>query len=64
MIKFGSRTELSIPMWLDPKIQVKIGQPVRGAADIVALLGRPLQTETRAAGDEEFEPIVGRESPA
>jgi phosphatidylserine decarboxylase len=64
MIKFGSRTELSIPMWLDPKIQVKIGQPVRGAADIIALLGRPLQTEARAAGDEEFEPIVGRESPA
>jgi phosphatidylserine decarboxylase len=64
MIKFGSRTELSIPKWLEPKIQVKIGQPVRGAADIIAVLERGVQTQKPAAGTNEFEPIVGRESPA
>ncbi len=64
MIKFGSRTELSIPKWMGPKIQVKIGQPVRGAADIIALLEQGVHTETPAAGTDEFEPIVGRESPA
>lgn len=39
MIKFGSRTELYIPKWLEPKIEVVVGQKVRGAADIIARLG-------------------------
>jgi phosphatidylserine decarboxylase len=38
MIKFGSRTELYIPKWLDPDIRVAVGQNVRGAADVIAVL--------------------------
>jgi phosphatidylserine decarboxylase len=38
MIKFGSRTELYLPKRLNPQIQVAIGQKVRGAADIVAIM--------------------------
>jgi phosphatidylserine decarboxylase len=36
MIKFGSRTELTIAKWLNPRIDVKVGQTVRGAADVIA----------------------------
>lgn len=43
MIKFGSRTELYIPMRLGPKVQVEVGRKVRGAADIIALLDHPLE---------------------
>jgi phosphatidylserine decarboxylase len=42
MIKFGSRTELSIPERLEPQIQVKVGQVVRGGADVIARLGKPI----------------------
>lgn len=63
MIKFGSRTELTIAKWLDPKIQVQIGQNVRGASDIIAVLGNPIHTESSAVG-EEFEPLAPRETPA
>jgi phosphatidylserine decarboxylase len=38
MIKFGSRTELYLPKWLGPRVSVKVGQNVRGAADVVATL--------------------------
>jgi phosphatidylserine decarboxylase len=38
MIKFGSRTELYLPKRLNPQIQVIIGQKLRGAADIVAIM--------------------------
>jgi phosphatidylserine decarboxylase len=41
MIKFGSRTELYIPKRLGPVVQVKIGQPVRGAQDVLATLSAP-----------------------
>ncbi len=41
MIKFGSRTELYIPQWLGPVVKVSIGQKVRGAMDIIAVLGMP-----------------------
>jgi phosphatidylserine decarboxylase len=41
MIKFGSRTELVIPLWLKPEIRVKEGQKVRGAADIIAVVQMP-----------------------
>jgi phosphatidylserine decarboxylase len=64
MIKFGSRTELTIPKWLEPTIKVKIGDNVRGAADVIAVLGRPIHTLVRQVDDEEFEPLVGRETPA
>lgn len=36
MIKFGSRTELYIPMTLSPQVLVKVGQKIRGAADVIA----------------------------
>lgn len=36
MIKFGSRTELTIPQWLEPQIKIKVGQKVRGAIDLIA----------------------------
>lgn len=64
MIKFGSRTELSIPKWLEPKIQVKVGDTVRGAMDVIAILGKPIHTTHRKEVGDEFEPLVGRETPA
>ena len=36
MIKFGSRTELTMPAWLDPQVKVRVGQKVRGAIDVIA----------------------------
>ena len=36
MIKFGSRTELTIPTWLEPQIKIAVGQKVRGAIDVIA----------------------------
>lgn len=64
MIKFGSRTELTIPKWLEPQIRVAVGQKVRGAADIVATLGQPIHTDSKADLGEEFEPIAPRRTPA
>jgi phosphatidylserine decarboxylase len=64
MIKFGSRTELSIPTWLEPQVRVKPGDTVRGAMDVIATLGKPIHTSDRRAVGEEFEPLVGRETPA
>jgi phosphatidylserine decarboxylase len=64
MIKFGSRTELYIPTWLEPKVQVVVGQNVRGAADVIAALGQSIHGKARRPNDEEFEPLVGRETPA
>ena len=64
MIKFGSRTELSIPKWLDPQIKVKEGDVVRGAMDVIAVLGKPIHTSDRKAVGDEFEPLIGRETPA
>jgi phosphatidylserine decarboxylase len=64
MIKFGSRTELYIPLRLEPKIVVEIGQPVRGAADVIARLGVPIHTTQSTLDRHEMEPLVGRETPA
>ncbi len=41
MIKFGSRTELYIPISFAPEVQVKIGQTVAGARDVIAILKSP-----------------------
>jgi phosphatidylserine decarboxylase len=38
MIKFGSRTELTIPKRLNPEIVVEPGQKVRGGADVIAVV--------------------------
>lgn len=52
MIKFGSRTELYIPKWLEPEIKVQIGQKVRGAMDVIAILRNPIPTAAAAAKTE------------
>jgi phosphatidylserine decarboxylase len=64
MIKFGSRTELYIPKRLEPVVKVVVGQKVRGAADVIALLGKPIHTRTAGVDDSEVEPLVGRDTPA
>ena len=50
MIKFGSRTELTIAKRLEPVIVVQVGQVVRGAADVIAKLGKPIHTPGQASG--------------
>jgi phosphatidylserine decarboxylase len=64
MIKFGSRTELYIAASLRPEVKVKVGQTVRGAADIIAILGQPVHGAGVEAVAEEFEPLVQRNTPA
>lgn len=65
MIKFGSRTELTVAKWLDPQVQVTVGQKVRGAADTIFRLGNPIHTTIRQrADDQEFERVAPRETPA
>jgi len=68
MIKFGSRTELTIARRLNPTVHVKPGDVVRGASDVIATLGNPIHTTTPAAKSDaaadELEPVVGRETPA
>ena len=64
MIKFGSRTELYVPKWMEPQVKVKVGQKVRGAADVIARLGKPIHTvERKTADDAEFEPLAPRQTP-
>jgi len=41
MIKFGSRTELYLPKRLRPDVKVSVGQKVRGAADVLAIIAGP-----------------------
>lgn len=65
MIKFGSRTELTVAKSLDPQVQVTVGQKVRGAADTIFRLGNPIHTTIRQpADDQEFERVAPRETPA
>jgi len=64
MIKFGSRTELTIPKWLRPEIRVRIGQAVKGAATVIASLENPIVRGPGGVNEHEFEPLAGRESPA
>jgi phosphatidylserine decarboxylase len=63
MIKFGSRTELSIPKWLAPQVLVKEGQKLRGAADVVAKLGNAIHTVEHKPAGEEFEKLAPRQTP-
>ena len=62
MIKFGSRTEVTIAKSLQPEIRVRVGQNVRGAADVIAICANPIQTEMSNA--QELEPLAPRETPA
>jgi phosphatidylserine decarboxylase len=69
MIKFGSRTEVTLAKFLDPQIKVKVGQTVKGAADVIAMLNNPIHTTAMNTGGkdgsgEESEPLLGRETPA
>ena len=64
MIKFGSRTELSIPKDLEPTILVQVGQTVRGGADIIARLGKPIHTLVKRIDDSEVEKLAPRQTPA
>jgi phosphatidylserine decarboxylase len=64
MIKFGSRTELSIPLSLAPEIKVRVGQTVRGGADIIARLGNPIHALAKQADNSEVEPLAPRQTPA
>ncbi|MCC7351099.1 MAG: phosphatidylserine decarboxylase [Phycisphaerales bacterium] len=64
MIKFGSRTELTIPKWLRPQVRVAIGDKVKGASTVIAMLGEAIHVQPPPADHKEYEPLVGRESPA
>jgi phosphatidylserine decarboxylase len=64
MIKFGSRTELTIPRWLQPQIRVEVGQKVKGAATVIASLQSPIRTDMPRADGHEYEPLAPRETPA
>ena len=65
MIKFGSRTELTVAKWLDPQVQVKVGQTVHGGADVIFKLGQPIHTNKEIGADgAEFERLAPRETPA
>lgn len=65
MIKFGSRTELTVPRSLEPQVRVTVGQTVRGGSDIIFKLGKPIHTTAPAPPEpEEFERAAPRETPA
>jgi phosphatidylserine decarboxylase len=64
MIKFGSRTELTIAKRLEPTVRVQVGQTVRGAADVIATLGKPIHTLAKQVDDTQFERLAPRETPA
>jgi phosphatidylserine decarboxylase len=60
MIKFGSRTELYIPKWLAPEVKVSVGQTVRGAIDVIAIVKNPVSTTTTtesAQQDRASQPV-------
>ena len=61
MIKFGSRTELTIPKRLHPRILVAPGQKVRGGADVIAEVDvprHPVAASNAAIADPELEPLL------
>ena len=62
MIKFGSRTELSIPRRLNPKVLVAPGQKVRAGTDAVAEVdvyaGARPEPSPATMTDPEAEPLV------
>ena len=48
MIKFGSRTELYLPLWLDPHLRVQVGQKSAAGCDPIAVTARPTTQPTSA----------------
>lgn len=51
LIKFGSRTELTLPVWLDPQPQVKVGDKVRGASDVIFRVAPPVVSRPESASE-------------
>jgi hypothetical protein len=41
-----------------------VGQKVRGASDVLVVVGKPIHTETRVVDDEEVEALTHRGTPA
>lgn len=65
MMKFGSRTELYIPLRLSPTTKTKVGDSVAGASDVIAVLGgEGVHTRVPGVRGTELEPLVGRETPS
>jgi phosphatidylserine decarboxylase len=63
MIKFGSRTELTIPAWLNPQLRVAVGQSVRAGSDIIAGISQPLgsgEPGRAAASHPDLSPAEAR----
>ena len=66
MIKFGSRTELTIPKRLHPEILVKVGQKIRAGLDVIAEVdghgvggaGETVAAQAEPANDPEMEPFA------
>ncbi len=65
MIKFGSRTELTIPKSIGPVVATEVGRKVKGGADILVRLTGHVEAVPRAEDlADELEPTVGRTTPA
>ena len=64
LIKFGSRTELTVPQSLQPQVLVQVGQKVRGGADVLVKLGTPIHTLVKKVDDTEVEKLAPRDTPA
>jgi phosphatidylserine decarboxylase len=58
MIKFGSRTELTVPKRLAPEVLVKVGQKVAGGRDVI------LKVATADVPASEVEPLMPQATPA
>ena len=63
MIKFGSRTELTVPKRLSPEVLVEPGQKVRGGADVLLRVATAAP-EAVGPDDAEAEPLAARATPA
>ena len=53
MIKFGSRTEVFLPVERTASVDVKVGQKLRGGFDVVARLHVPISAQTREPAVDE-----------
>ena len=62
MIKFGSRTELIVPVTADTEVLVKVGDKVR--AGLTPVIRQPLIVEQEAPGDAEQHEATSRPATA
>ena len=65
MIKFGSRTELTIAGRLNPEVRVVVGQKVRGASTVMAAIAKGVHGIADQPADPNGDtlPRVGQEIP-